>query len=77
MKILICDQPVIDGSGYVQCAAWQMADYESLVQMSDFNQLVDLLYFDPALFAMITGGLLLSFIGSHVTGVIVKTLNRT
>ncbi|WP_420590310.1 hypothetical protein [Bacterioplanoides sp.] len=77
-KILICDQPVIQPTGEVACSAWQVADYESLLQQQDLNQLSQILTdFDPVLFAAITGGLLLSFAGAHIAGVVVKTMNRS
>ncbi len=78
MKILICDAPQVDASGYASCSAWQWADYESLVQQQDVNQLSEMLVdFDPELFAMILLTCMLTFIGGHVGGLIVRTLNRS
>lgn len=59
------------------CSNWQMVDYGSFVQMQDFAQFKELLAFDPQLFALITGGCLLTFIGAHIAGIVVKTMNRT
>lgn len=77
MKILICDQPVINSANQVSCDAWQMTDYESLAKASDIDQLMSVFEFSPSLFGIIVSGLLLTFISGHVVGNIVRTMRRS
>lgn len=78
MKILICDAPQIDASGYVTCSAWQWADYESLVQQPDLNQLSQMLVdFDPALFGMMLTAFMVTFAAGHGVGIVSRLMQRS
>lgn len=77
MKLMVCDQPSVTAENVVTCSSWQVVDLESLVKQEQFSQLMELFEFDLATFGIITGGLLLTFISSHVGGLVVKRMNRT
>lgn len=77
MKLMVCDQPFVTADNVVACSSWQVVDLESLVKQEQFLQLIELLEFDSVTFGIITSGLLLTFIASHVGGLVVKRMNRT
>lgn len=76
MKLLICDQPVLNQDESVSCPNWVTIDQESLVTQSQLIELKALLEFDPALFSTLLTGFILTFISGHVTGVIVRRMSR-
>ncbi|ASP40346.1 hypothetical protein CHH28_17420 [Bacterioplanes sanyensis] len=78
MQILICNAPQIDANGYASCAAWQLADYESLVQQPDLTQLSTLFTeFDPALFGMMLTAFMVTFAAGHGVGIVSRLMQRT
>lgn len=60
------------------CDNWLTIDYSQLSQTADVTELADLFVtFSPETFAAIVAATLVTFIVGHVTGMIVKLMNRT
>ncbi|WP_276784273.1 hypothetical protein [Thalassolituus oleivorans] len=76
MQLLACDSVIYSGSGASgspSCSAWVEVTQEQMF----LETLEQYFGFDPELFAVLIVGMLLTFVTGHVTGVIVKTMNRT
>jgi hypothetical protein len=76
MKILTCALPTLNPDNTVVCDSWEMVELESLATQTDFYELRELLEFDPVLFSTLLTGFILTFVSGHVTGVIVRRMNR-
>lgn len=77
--VYVCDstQDVTSGS-YARCDNWLKVDYAQFSQTADVTELADLFVtFSPETFAAIVAATLVTFIVGHVTGMIVKLMNRT
>ena len=62
----------------VSCGDWLTVDYAQISQTADVTKLADLFVtFSPETFAAIVAATLVTFILGHVTGMIVKLMNRT
>ena len=73
---MVCDQPLVTAEDVVTCSSWQVVDLESLVKQEQFLELIELFEFDPATFALIISGLIVTFISGHVTGLVTRTMYR-
>ncbi|WP_221794610.1 hypothetical protein [Oceanobacter mangrovi] len=74
--VLVCDSPVVTADNTVQCAAWQTVEFDQIALTSDLTDWDTYLGLDVEVFGQVVVGLLVTFVTGHVTGVVVRLMNR-